>query len=155
WGEIKNVYFSGDGARRDKDGYIWIMGRTDDIIKVAGHRLGTMEIESALASHKAVVEAAVVGKPDEIRGEVIVAFVVLKNKFHSSEELINELKIHVGKMIGPIAKPAEVRIVDGLPKTRSGKIIRRILKNIARGEKIEGDLSTMADTSVLDQLRTR
>ena len=152
WGEIKGVYFSGDGAKRDKDGYIWIMGRTDDIIKVAGHRLGTMEIESALVSHKAVAEAAVVSRPNEIKGEEVVAFVSLNSGFSESDKLINELKIYVGHQIGPIARPAEIVIAEGLPKTRSGKIIRRILKNIARGEEIKGDVSTMADVSVLDKL---
>ena len=152
WGEIKNVYFSGDGARRDKDGYIWIMGRIDDIIKVAGHRLGTMEIESALVSHEAVAEAAVVSRPHDIKGEEVVAFVNLNSGYIGAEGLKEELRGYVGERIGPIAKPAEIVVVDGLPKTRSGKIIRRILKNIVRGEEIKGDISTMADVSVLGKL---
>ncbi|MBL7058037.1 acetate--CoA ligase [Patescibacteria group bacterium] len=153
WNEIKGVYFSGDGARRDKDGYIWIMGRTDDIIKVAGHRLGTMEIESALVSHKAVAEAAVVGKQDEIKGEAIVAFVSLNLKFTESEKLINELGAHVVKCIGPIARPSQIIVVDDLPKTRSGKIIRRILKSIAEGNEIKGDTSTIANADILEKLK--
>ena len=155
WNEIKGVYFSGDGAKRDKDGYIWVMGRTDDIIKVAGHRLGTMEIESALVSHKAIAEAAVVSRPSKLKGEEVVAFVSLNMKFEESEKLINDLRAHVVKMIGPIARPAEIIVAGGLPKTRSGKIIRRILKNVARGEEIKGDLSTMADASVLEGLKKK
>ena len=147
------VYFAGDGARRDKDGYFWVMGRVDDVINVAGHRLGTMEIESALVSHPSVAEAAVVGKPDEIKGEEIVAFVTLEGSYSSSEELQKELKSHVVKEIGAIARPAEIRFTDSLPKTRSGKIIRRMLRSIAAGEEIGGDTSTLEDRGILDKLR--
>ena len=158
WNFIKfeneeNVYFSGDGARFDEDGYIWIMGRVDDVISVSGHRLGTMEIESALVSHDSVAEAAVVGKKDDIKGESIVAFISLENNFQTSPELIDELKRHVVKEIGVIAKPEEIIISDSLPKTRSGKIMRRILRSLASGEEISGDISTLEDSSVLEKLK--
>lgn len=146
-------YFAGDGARRDEDGYFWIMGRVDDVINVSGHRLGTMEIESALVSHPAVAEAAVVGKPDEIKGEDIVAFVTLETGYTPSEQLANELKAHVVKEIGAIARPGEIRFTDALPKTRSGKIMRRLLRSLAAGQEISGDTSTLEDRSVLDKLR--
>ncbi len=149
----KNVYFAGDGARIDEDGYIWIMGRVDDVISVSGHRLGTMEIESALVSHKSVSEAAVVGRRDDLKGEVIVAFVSLEQGLRSSSELIEDLKKHVVKEIGIIAKPEKIIISDSLPKTRSGKIMRRILRSLAAGEKISGDISTLEDSSVLEQLK--
>lgn len=147
------VYFAGDGAHKDKDGYFWVMGRVDDVINVAGHRLGTMEIESALVSHPAVVEAAVVGKPDEIKGEEIVAFVTLQNTQQPSDELVKELKQHVVKEIGAIARPGEIRFTDALPKTRSGKIMRRLLRSLAAGEEVTGDTSTLEDRTVLDRLR--
>ena len=149
----KNVYFAGDGARIDDEGYIWIMGRVDDVISVSGHRLGTMEIESALVSHKSVAEAAVVGKKDDLKGEVIVAFVSLEKNVNSSPELADELKKHVVKEIGIIARPEKIIISDSLPKTRSGKIMRRILRSLASGEKISGDISTLEDTSVLEKLK--
>ncbi len=148
------IYFAGDGARRDSDGYFWVMGRVDDVINVSGHRLGTMEIESALVSHPAVSEAAVVGRPDDIKGEGIVAFVSLESGRSSSQELIDELRSHVGKEIGVIAKPDEIRCSDALPKTRSGKIMRRILRALASGEEIKGDTSTLEDRSVLERLRS-
>ncbi|KGF89001.1 acetate--CoA ligase [Prochlorococcus marinus] len=151
----KHVYFAGDGARIDEDGYIWIMGRVDDVISVSGHRLGTMEIESALVSHKLVAEAAVVGKRDDLKGEVIVAFVSLEKDVNSSTELIEALKTHVVNEIGIIAKPEKIIISDALPKTRSGKIMRRILRSLAAGEKISGDVSTLEDSSVLDKLKER
>jgi acetyl-CoA synthetase len=147
------VYFAGDGARRDQDGYFWIMGRVDDVINVSGHRLGTMEIESALVSHPAVAEAAVVGRPDDLKGEDIFAFVTLENTHSPSEDLKAELKQHVVKEIGVIARPGEIRFAEALPKTRSGKIIRRFLRNLASGEDIAGDASTMEDQSVLEKLR--
>ena len=147
------VYFAGDGARKDEDGYYWIMGRVDDVINVAGHRLGTMEVESALVSHPAVAEAAVVGKPDEIKGEEIVAFVTLQNTQQPSDELAKELKQHVVKEIGAIARPGEIRFTDALPKTRSGKIMRRLLRSLAAGEEVTGDTSTLEDRTVLDRLR--
>ncbi len=149
----KNVYFAGDGARIDEDGYIWIMGRVDDVISVSGHRLGTMEIESALVSHKSVAESAVVGKKDDLKGEVIVAFVSLEKDVKSSLELVENLKKHVVNEIGIIAKPEKIIISDSLPKTRSGKIMRRILRSLAAGEKISGDISTLEDSSVLEKLK--
>ena len=168
WGNperFKQVYFSrfpgyyytGDGARRDEDGYIWIIGRLDDVINVSGHRLGTMELESALVAHPAVVEAAVIGIPHEVKGETIYAFVILKEGYEPSEELANELRQHVRRMIGPIATPEFIQFVSGLPKTRSGKIMRRILRKIASGQYEDlGDTSTLADPSVVEELiRTR
>jgi acetyl-CoA synthetase len=149
----KYLYFAGDGARKDEDGYFWVMGRVDDVINVSGHRLGTMEVESALVSHPSVAEAAVVGKPDELKGEEIVAFVTLEGDYQPSEELKKQLKEHVGKEIGAIARPGEIRFTDGMPKTRSGKIMRRLLRNLASGQEISGDTSTLEDRSVLDKLR--
>ncbi|BAY11711.1 acetate--CoA ligase [Calothrix sp. NIES-2098] len=150
----KYIYFTGDGARKDEDGYFWIMGRVDDVINVAGHRLGTMEVESALVSHQAVSEAAVVGRPEEIKGEEIVAFVTLEEGYSPSEELAKELKKHVVQEIGVIARPSEIRFTDALPKTRSGKIVRRVLRALAAGEEIAGDLSTLEDRGVIEQLRS-
>jgi acetyl-CoA synthetase len=147
------LYFAGDGARRDGDGYFWVMGRVDDVINVSGHRLGTMEIESALVSHPAVAEAAVVGRPDALKGEGIVAFVTLEAGRHGDEALEAELRRHVGHEIGPIARPDVIRFSDALPKTRSGKIMRRILRALAAGEEVSGDTSTLEDRSVLDALR--
>jgi len=144
-------YFAGDGARRDKNGYFWIMGRVDDVLNVSGHRLGTMEIESALVSHEAVAEAAVVGKPDDIKGEAICAFVVLKTA--ANDALVAELRAHVGQEIGAIAKPDDIRFADSLPKTRSGKIMRRLLRDIAAGRDITSDISTLEDQSVVQQLQ--
>ena len=153
WSEIEGLYFSGDGARKDKDGYYWIMGRVDDVINVAGHRLGTMEVESALVSHDKVAEAAVVGRPDELKGQAIVAFVTLEGAYSPSENLREELRQHVVKEIGPIAKPDDLRFTDSLPKTRSGKIMRRLLREIAAGGAIKGDVTTLEDLSVLEKLR--
>ncbi len=153
WGEVPHVYFSGDGARRDEDGYFWIMGRVDDVVNVSGHRLGTMEIESAIVSHEKVAEAAVVGRPDEIRGQAIVAFVTLEGGYEASDELRDELKRHVVKEIGAIARPEEIRFADSLPKTRSGKIMRRLLRNVATGQELTGDVSTLEDKNVVDKLR--
>ncbi len=149
----KYLYFAGDGARQDEDGYFWVMGRVDDVISVSGHRLGTMEIESALVSHPAVAEAAVVGKPDELKGEEVVAFVTLEGTYSGSDALIKELKSHVVKEIGALARPGEIRFSDALPKTRSGKIMRRLLRSLAAGQEITGDTSTLEDRSVLDKLR--
>jgi len=154
WGEVPHVYFSGDGARRDEDGYFWIMGRVDDVVNVSGHRLGTMEIESALVSHPKVAEAAVVGRPDELRGQAIVAFVTLEQGFEPSDELRDELKRHVVKEIGAIARPEEIRFADALPKTRSGKIMRRLLRSVATGQELTGDVSTLEDRSVIERLRS-
>ncbi|MDA0831420.1 MAG: acetate--CoA ligase [Proteobacteria bacterium] len=149
-------YLAGDGANRDKDGYFWITGRTDDVLNVSGHRLGTMEIESALVSHELVAEAAVVGKPHEVKGESITAFVVLAGDRPSSEqakEIAQALRDWVGKEIGPIAKPDEIRFGDNLPKTRSGKIMRRLLRSLAKGEEITQDVSTLENPQILDQLK--
>ncbi|MGG6239809.1 acetate--CoA ligase [Nodosilinea sp. AN01ver1] len=151
--EGQYLYFAGDGARKDADGYFWVMGRVDDVINVSGHRLGTMEVESALVSHPAVAEAAVVGRKDEVKGEDIFAFVILEGQYSPSDELKQTLKQHVVNEIGAIARPGEIQFADALPKTRSGKIIRRFLRNLASGEAIAGDASTMEDQSVLDQLR--
>ena len=149
----KYLYFAGDGARKDEDGYFWVMGRVDDVLNISGHRLGTMEVESAIVSHPAVAEAAVVGKPDEIKGEDIVAFVTLEGGHEGSEDLNKELKKHVVGEIGAIARPGEIRFTDALPKTRSGKIMRRLLRNLAAGQEVSGDTSTLEDISVLDKLR--
>ncbi|MBB6099808.1 acetyl-CoA synthetase [Deinobacterium chartae] len=151
WGEIPHVYFAGDGARRDADGYYTIVGRIDDVLNVSGHRLGTMEVESALVSHPAVAEAAVVGRPDPVKGEGIVAFVTLQTGAQVGGD---ELRAHVSKEIGAIARPDEIRFADALPKTRSGKIMRRLLRQIASGEELKGDTSTLEDAGVLEQLRT-
>jgi acetyl-CoA synthetase len=151
--EGKYVYFAGDGARKDEDGYFWVMGRVDDVMNISGHRLGTMEVESALVSHPAVAEAAVVSRPDEVKGEDVYAFVTLEGNRQPSDQLKEELKQHVVKEIGAIARPGEIRFTDALPKTRSGKIIRRFLRNLAAGEELVGDISTMEDLSVLDKLR--
>jgi acetyl-CoA synthetase len=158
WEEIRPadgsyLYFAGDGARRDADGYFWVMGRVDDVINVSGHRLGTMEIESALVSHPAVAEAAVVGRPDELKGEGIVAFVTLEAGRSGDDALVAALRGHVGKEIGPIARPDVIKFTDALPKTRSGKIMRRILRSLAAGQEVSGDTSTLEDRSVLDALR--
>ncbi len=151
--EGQYFYFSGDGARRDPDGYFWVMGRVDDVLNVSGHRLGTMEIESALVSHPAVAEAAVVGRPDKVKGEEVFAFVILEGDYQANNQLKAELRQHVVKEIGAIARPGEIRFTDALPKTRSGKIIRRFLRNLAAGEEVAGDTSTLEDRSVLEQLR--
>jgi acetyl-CoA synthetase len=153
WSEIPGVYFAGDGARRDEHGYFWIMGRVDDVINVSGHRLGTAEIESALVSHPAVAEAAVVGKPDELKGQAIAAFVTLEGGRAGSDDLKTELRAHVAKEIGSLAKPDDIRFTDTLPKTRSGKIMRRLLRELASGNQIAGDTTTLEDFSVLEKLR--
>ncbi len=153
WSQIPGVYFTGDGARRDEDGYFWIMGRVDDVVNVAGHRLGTMEVESALVSHPAVAEAAVVGRPDPLKGQVVVAFVTLESGHKATEELRLELRDHVAKEIGAFARPDDIRFSDSLPKTRSGKIMRRLLRDIAAGKESLGDMTTLEDLSVLAKLR--
>jgi acetyl-CoA synthetase len=153
WSEIDGVYFTGDGARRDEDGYFWIMGRIDDVINVSGHRIGTMEVESALVSHPTVAEAAVVGRPDDLKGQGIVAFVTLAGGHSPEHGLKDELKGHVGKAIGGFAKPDEIRFTDALPKTRSGKIMRRLLRDLASGAPTVGDTTTLEDFSVLARLR--
>jgi len=149
-------YLAGDGASRDLDGYFWIMGRIDDVLNVSGHRLGTMEIESALVSNPLVAEAAVVGRPDDLTGEAVVAFVVLKQARPSAEDakkIANDLRNWVGKEIGPIAKPKDIRFGENLPKTRSGKIMRRLLRSVAKGEEITQDVSTLENPAILDQLK--
>ena len=151
------LYLAGDGAIRDKEtGYFTITGRIDDVLNVSGHRLGTMEIESALVGNPMVAEAAVVGRPDETTGEVVVAFVVLKGprpEGAEAEKIANALRAWVGKEIGPIAKPKEIRFGENLPKTRSGKIMRRLLRALAAGEEITQDISTLENPAILDQLR--
>ncbi len=149
-------YLAGDSARRDEDGYFWIMGRIDDVLNVSGHRLGTMEIESALVAHKAVVEAAVVGKPHDVKGEAIVAFVICQGERpvgEAAEKMVTELRDWVGEQIGAIAKPDDIRFAEGLPKTRSGKIMRRLLRTIAAGEEITSDISTLENEAVVAQLQ--
>jgi acetyl-CoA synthetase len=155
WAQMgaKNWYFTGDGARRDENGYIWVMGRVDDVVNVSGHRLGTMEVESALVSHARVAEAAVVSRPDEITGEAIVAFVTPKAGEPATDALKDELKAHVTKEIGALARPAEIRFTDALPKTRSGKIMRRLLRELARTGNVVGDTTTLEDFSVIAHLR--
>jgi acetyl-CoA synthetase len=154
WSEIEGVYFAGDGARRDADGYFWIMGRVDDVINVSGHRLGTAEIESALVSHPSVAEAAVVARPDELKGSGIVAFVTLEGQHTASDELKQVLRQHVAHEIGALARPDEIRFTDTLPKTRSGKIMRRLLRELAASGSVKGDTTTLEDFSVLEKLRT-
>ena len=149
----RNWYFTGDGARVDEDGYLWIVGRVDDVLNVSGHRLGTAEVESALVAHEAVVEAAVVGRPDEIKGQAVVAFCTLEPHAEPTEALKAELKAFVGEQIGAIARPTEIRFAGAVPKTRSGKIMRRLLKDIASGAEEIGDTTTLEDYTVLAALR--
>jgi acetyl-CoA synthetase len=156
WAQFKNRYYvAGDSTHRDKDGFYWIMGRVDDVLNVAGHRLGTMEVESALVAHPRVAEAAVVGRPHDTKGEAICAFVVCRGKRPEGDtrELVEELRSWVGEQIGAIAKPDDIRFADNLPKTRSGKIMRRLLRTIARGEEITQDVSTLENPAIIDQLR--
>lgn len=153
WSKFPGYYFTGDGARQDENGYFWIMGRVDDVINVSGHRLGTMEIESALVSHESVAEAAVVSRPDDLKGEAIVGFVTLEGGREGDDALNAELKEHVVKEIGALARPAELHFTDALPKTRSGKIMRRLLRDIAAGKEAQGDTSTLEDASILNALR--
>jgi acetyl-CoA synthetase len=150
--EIPGCYFAGDGARKDEDGYFWIMGRVDDVINVSGHRLSTMEVESALVSHPKVAEAAVVGRPDELKGQAIVAFVTARQGIEPGEALAAELRQHVAEQIGALARPEELRFADALPKTRSGKIMRRLLREIAGGSQTRGDTTTLEDQAVLERL---
>ena len=153
WSRIPGMYFAGDGARRDEHGYFWVMGRIDDVMNVSGHRISTMEVESALVSHEAVTEAAVVGRPDDIKGQAISAFVTLGGGYKASDELREAVRNHVGKEIGTFAKPDDIRFTDSLPKTRSGKIMRRLLRDIAAGKGTVGDTTTLEDYSVLAKLR--
>ena len=153
WSEIPGSYFTGDGARRDSDGYFWLMGRVDDVINVSGHRLGTMEVESALVAHPKVAEAACVGRPDEMKGQAIAAFVTLESGNVASEELRQELRQWVAKEIGALARPDDVRFTDALPKTRSGKIMRRLLRELAATGEVKGDTTTLEDFAVIAKLR--
>jgi acetyl-CoA synthetase len=153
WSDIPESYFTSDGARCDEDGYFWIMGRVDDVINISGHRLGTMEVESALVSHETVAEAAVVGIPHEIKGQGLAAFVTLEGGRTPSDDLKKALNEHVVKMIGAIARPDQIRFSDALPKTRSGKIMRRLLRELATGGEVKGDTTTLEDFNVLAQLR--
>src|SRR5262249_42540362 len=146
-------YFTGDGARRDADGYFWVVGRVDDVLNVAGHRLGTAEVESALVSHPSVAEAAVVGRPDEVKGQAVVAFVTLKSSQKPSVQLKSELRNHVAQHIGALAKPDDIRWADALPKTRSGKIMRRLLKELASTGEVKGDTTTLEDFGAIAKLR--
>jgi acetyl-CoA synthetase len=150
---VPGSYFTGDGARRDADGYYWLMGRVDDVINVSGHRLGTMEIESALVSHPKVAEAAVVGRPNEMKGQDIAAFVTLDEGYAPSEELRQELRQWVAKEIGALARPEYLRFTQMLPKTRSGKIMRRLLREVASNGEVLGDVTTLEDFAVLAKLR--
>jgi len=147
-----DVYFTGDGAKRDLDGFYWLLGRVDDVLNVAGHRIGTMEVESALVDHPRVAEAAVVGRPHEIKGQAVAAFVTLKEGVSGGEAMVAELREHVGKKIGSIAKPDDIIFTADLPKTRSGKIMRRLLRDIAEGKAL-GDTTTLADPAVVARLK--
>jgi acetyl-CoA synthetase len=153
WSQVPGEYFTADGARRDDDGYFWIMGRVDDVLNVSGHRLSTMEVESALVHHPKVAEAAVVGRPDDLKGEAICCFVTLKQNIAPSDELKTELKAHVAKDIGALARPDDIRFTEALPKTRSGKIMRRLLRDIAAGREGTQDTTTLEDYTVLAKLR--
>ncbi|PYX45913.1 MAG: acetate--CoA ligase [Acidobacteria bacterium] len=153
WSQIPGMYFTGDGARKDKDGYFWIMGRVDDVLNVSGHRLSTMEVESALVAHEAVAEAAVVGRPDDLKGQAISAFVTLEQGRKPSNELKEELRKWVTKEIGALAKPDDIRFTDSLPKTRSGKIMRRLLRELATNGEVKGDTTTLEDFAVIAKLK--
>jgi acetyl-CoA synthetase len=153
WSQVPHAYFTADGAREDEDGYLWIMGRVDDVLNVAGHRLSTMEVESALVHHPKVAEAAVVGQPDDIKGEGICCFVTLKAGNEANDALKQELREHVAREIGALARPDVIRFTESLPKTRSGKIMRRLLRDIAAGRQTTGDTTTLEDYGVLAKLR--
>jgi acetyl-CoA synthetase len=153
WDKYGDVYFAGDGARRDEDGYFWITGRVDDVMNVSGHRISTAEVESALVGHMSVAESAVIGRNDEDKGQAIVAYVILEGDTEGSDELIQELNQQVRKVIGAHARPEEIIFTPELPKTRSGKIMRRILRGVAEGEDDLGDTTTLADPSVVDDLK--
>jgi len=152
WSKWENIYFPGDGAKRDSDGYYWILGRVDDVLNVAGHRIGTMEVESALVDHRDVAEAAVVGRADELKGQAIAAFVLLKEGIEPTDQLKDALKKHVSEKIGAIARPDDILFAADLPKTRSGKIMRRLLRDIAEGRAL-GDTTTLADPAVVARLK--
>ncbi|HEY7573041.1 MAG TPA: acetate--CoA ligase [Nitrososphaeraceae archaeon] len=153
WKRFKDVYYSGDYALLDTDGYLWLLGRADDVLKVAGHRLGTMELESAFVSHKSVAEAAITSRPDEKKGETIIAYLVLRTDYFESDQLRQELINHIRNTVGPIATPEEIYFVNKLPKTRSGKIMRRLLKSISAGEEVTGDITTLEDNTSIEEIR--
>ncbi len=155
WSKVPGAYFTGDAARRDEDGYYWVLGRVDDVMNVSGHRLSTMEVESSLVHHPAVAEAAVVGKPHEITGQAVCAFVTLKKGEWDTGALSQELRQWVGKEIGAFARPEEIRFTDALPKTRSGKIMRRLLREIVTSHAVTGDVTTLEDMNVLASLSTQ
>jgi acetyl-CoA synthetase len=152
WSKYDGIYFTGDGAKRDEDGYFWLLGRVDDVMNISGHRVSTMEVESALVDHKSVAEAAVIGKPHEIKGQAIAAFVTIKTGVDGSQGLMDELKQHVAKKIGALARPDDIIFSAELPKTRSGKIMRRLLRDIAEGRAL-GDTTTLADPAVVAALK--
>jgi acetyl-CoA synthetase len=154
WSKWKGAYFPGDGAKRDRKGYFWILGRVDDVLNVAGHRIGTAEVESALVSHPAVAEAAAVGKPHDLKGQALAAFVILRAGYDRRPGLEDELREHVSQKIGAIARPDDIMVTHELPKTRSGKIMRRLLKDIAAGRAL-GDVTTLADPAVVASLKQR
>jgi len=160
WSRFEGLYFAGDGAKKDEDGDIWLLGRVDDVMNVSGHRLSTTEIESALVSHPKVAEAAVVGATDETTGQAVCAFVILRSEAveeadeaGEGKDLVQELRSHVAREIGPIAKPRQIMIVPELPKTRSGKIMRRLLRDVAENREV-GDVTTLADSSVMDLIKS-
>jgi acetyl-CoA synthetase len=154
WSKYEDTYFAGDGARVDGDGDFWLMGRVDDVMNVSGHRISTIEVESALVDHPAVAEAAVCGRSDEMTGQAIVAYVTLKGGNPGSLEMLEELRNHVGEKIGPIAKPANIVFTPELPKTRSGKIMRRLLRDVAEHREL-GDTTTLADPTVVEEIKER
>jgi len=154
WSKYPGVYLTGDGCKIDKDGDFWLLGRIDDVLNVSGHRISTMEVESALVDHQAVAEAAAIGKSHELKGQAVSAFVTLRAGYKPSPELADELKQHVGKKIGPIARPDDIFFTAELPKTRSGKIMRRLLRDIAEGRAL-GDTTTLADATVIAQLKSQ
>ena len=152
WSRVRGMYFTGDAARRDSDGYYWVLGRVDDVMNVSGHRLSTMEVESALVHHPAVAEAAVVAKPHEITGQAVCCFVTLKKGAANVDQLGKELRQWVAHEIGPFARPEEIRFTDALPKTRSGKIMRRLLRELVTSNTVAGDVTTLEDMTVLTRL---
>jgi len=154
WSRFEGRYFAGDGAKVDEDGYLWLLGRVDDVMNVSGHRISTTEVESALVDHDAVAEAAVVGATDPTTGQAIVGYVILRSGHEPTDELREEIRQHVGTRLGAIARPRAVIIVPDLPKTRSGKIMRRLLRDVVEGREL-GDTTTLADASVVEEIRSR
>ncbi|NND02348.1 MAG: AMP-binding protein, partial [Acidimicrobiia bacterium] len=151
WSRFEGLYFAGDGAKLDEDGYLWLLGRVDDVMLVSGHNISTMEVESALVSHPSVAEAAVVGRKDELTGQAIAAFVSLRDGFEGNDDLLKELRDHVAKSIGPIAKPASIVFTPDVPKTRSGKIMRRLLRDISEERQL-GDVTTLANADIVSEI---